>query len=688
MRALVPVQRQRSLIAVYPECPGLRARQSYGAYSTPAGVGGGWRFDAPPGTGIVDVALQGSLKGYNGWQASAYTEGPSARELVGCPGLTCPGGGTSFQTYPTYNATSVVLRVRCGASSCSNNADSSMLYVSSASFTLSDGSFPSASLAGGSLISGGWRSGAASLVVDGSDNIGIQEVRALVDGVAVRSVRRDCAWGLPVPCPNGAVSLDVPTSNFSDGAHSVAAQVVDASGNVGTSGAVTIYVDNTAPAQPLDAKLDRGAGWRSTNSFDLTWRNPPQTQAPIAGAAYRLCPSVAANASSSDRSAAQARCVQGSKSGNNIDEIENLKVPDAGAWNAHVWLVDAAGNQQPATAAEVDGLGFDDTPPASPTFVMAADPQDPARVHVSAGDKVSGLASGVVEVRRDGQNSWQPLATDVGTNGLTAFMDDEVLPKGLYFLRARVSDAAGLESSNDRDGAGQPATLKLPIRLASHLAAGRYGRKVCRGHGKRRSCRRRLAVKPNVRIGRTTHLHGQLRVGGKAMPSTPIEVWRRLDLDGAQWARIATVTTSKTGHFSYKAPRGPARAIRFRYPGTGTIRGRNGDVALRVRAGTTLRPSRRNAINGEYVTFRGHLKGGWIPASGVLVELQVFSRGQWRTFAQPRAVAGSGRWAYRYRFETVRGRATFRFRARIRRQPDYPFTTGSSSSVRVKVHGL
>jgi hypothetical protein len=195
-------------------------------------------------------------------------------------------------------------------------------------------------------------------------------------------------------------------------------------------------------------------------------------------------------------------------------------------------------------------------------------------------------------------------------------------------------------------------------------------------------------VKPNVQIGRTTHLHGQLRVGGKAMPATPVEVWRRLDLDGAQWGRIATVTTSKTGHFSYTALRGPARAIRFRYPGTGTIRGRNGDVALRVRAGTTLRPSRRNAINGEYVTFRGHLKGGWVPASGVLVELQVFSRGQWRTFAQPRAVVGSGRWSYRYRFETVRGRATFRFRARIRRQPDYPFTTGSSSSVRVKVHGL
>jgi hypothetical protein len=68
--------------------------------------------------------------------------------------------------------------------------------------------------------------------------------------------------------------------------------------------------------------------------------------------------------------------------------------------------------------------------------------------------------------------------------------------------------------------------------------------------------------------------------------------------------------------------------------------------------------------------------------------LQVDSRGQWRTFAQPRARAGTGRWAYRYRFETVRGRATFRFRARIRRQPDFPFITGASRAVRVKVRGL
>ena len=102
-------------------------------------------------------------------------------------------------------------------------------------------------------------------------------------------------------------------------------------------------------------------------------------------------------------------------------------------------------------------------------------------------------------------------------------------------------------------------------------------------------------------------------------------------------AASGRVTTSQTGRFTYLARRGPARTIRFRYPGTPMIRGRNGDVALRVRAATTLRPNRRSVINGEYVTFRGRLQGGWIPPAGALVELQVRTRGQWRTFAQPRA---------------------------------------------------
>ena len=89
---------------------------------------------------------------------------------------------------------------------------------------------------------------------------------------------------------------------------------------------------------------------------------------------------------------------------------------------------------------------------------------------------------------------------------------------------------------------------------------------------------------------------------------------------------------------------------------------------------------RRDAVNGEDVTFRGRLEGGPSRAGGELVEIQVSQRGKWRTFAQPRTEA-SGRWRYQYRFETVSGHARFRFRARIRRQAGYPYVTGSSRHI-------
>ena len=101
-----------------------------------------------------------------------------------------------------------------------------------------------------------------------------------------------------------------------------------------------------------------------------------------------------------------------------------------------------------------------------------------------------------------------------------------------------------------------------------------------------------------------------------------------------------------------------------------------------------MRSSRRLAVNGEYVTFRGRVKGRPLPSNGKLVELQVYTRRRWRTFAQPRASAQTGRWAFQYRFEAIRGRVSFRFRARVRRELGYPFRTGTSRSIRVVVRGL
>jgi hypothetical protein len=86
------------------------------------------------------------------------------------------------------------------------------------------------------------------------------------------------------------------------------------------------------------------------------------------------------------------------------------------------------------------------------------------------------------------------------------------------------------------------------------------------------------------------------------------------------------------------------------------------------------------------VTFSGRLRGLPVPANGKLVELQVRFPTGWQTFKTIRSDA-DGKWAARYRFSRTRGSVRYRFRARLPREAGYPFDTGVSASVSVRVRG-
>jgi hypothetical protein len=255
-------------------------------------------------------------------------------------------------------------------------------------------------------------------------------------------------------------------------------------------------------------------------------------------------------------------------------------------------------------------------------------------------------------------------------------------------VRARAVDHAGNERTTDRRADGEPLALTLPLRITTRLVAGRPKRVRARGSRGARRYRIVLVDRPQSRYGRTIPLRGRLTTpGANPLAGREIEVFELATIPGATWRRIATVATSRTGRFTFKALRGPSRILRFRYPGTETIRGRSAEVSLRVRAATSLRASRRNVVNGEEVTFRGRLKGQPIPP-GKLVELQAYSRRRWLTFATPRANRLSGLWSHRYRFAATRGNVRYRFRARVPRETGYPYETGTSATIRVSVRGL
>jgi hypothetical protein len=208
-----------------------------------------------------------------------------------------------------------------------------------------------------------------------------------------------------------------------------------------------------------------------------------------------------------------------------------------------------------------------------------------------------------------------------------------------------------------------------------------------RGHKTR--YRTVLTARPRLKYGRTVRLTGRLTTpGANPVKSAPIEVSERVAVPGADYRPLAQLTTSATGRFFFNAATGPKRIIRFRYPGTPTIRPKIFEVDLRVRATSSLRPNRRSVVNGEDVIFRGRLEGRPLSPISKLLQLQAFSRGRWVTFATPRADPVTGLWAHQYRFAATRGLVRYRFRARIPREASYPFETGFSRQVHVVVRGL
>lgn len=108
------------------------------------------------------------------------------------------------------------------------------------------------------------------------------------------------------------------------------------------------------------------------------------------------------------------------------------------------------------------------------------------------------------------------------------------------------------------------------------------------------------------------------------------------------------------------------------------------DLTLRTRAAASLRVSTKRPRIGGRLTLRGRLRK---PAPGVTVILQGrrAGGGRYTTFADTTTGRrGRFRVSYRFRDPGSRGR-TFRFRAKLRAGKRYPFATGYSRRVTVRV---
>ncbi len=131
-----------------------------------------------------------------------------------------------------------------------------------------------------------------------------------------------------------------------------------------------------------------------------------------------------------------------------------------------------------------------------------------------------------------------------------------------------------------------------------------------------------------------------------------------------------------------------SRTLSFRY------RSYLGDVkpaaevalTLRVRAAVTLRVTPKVASSRGALRISGRLLGAPLPVRGKVVELQARGKGggRWITFRTVRSDK-KGQFSTRYRFRNTVGPVTYVFRARAREEAAYPFLTGASRIVSVRV---
>ena len=650
-------------------------------------------FDAPPGTVIKRLVWSGRYQRVDcDWSVQLVALGSGFRRVLKGvrAGERCPRrvGVAEVARYrapvplPVEGATRIVQQVVCGdPKGCATSrtrigarADFRTFY---ARIDLTDVQGPQVSVAPTGLFGGSWVRGLQPVELTSTDNVGIAWDRISAGSGELALTKRPCVYAQRIPCPNGSAQLQVQTSRVGDGTQNFTVEVADGAQNV-TSVQLPAKIDNTPPGRVVPA-VEGGDGWRRQPGFAIGWPDAPETdRAPITGAIYRV-----------RRAGTQPWGEKQTRAEGGLTRLAGLDVPP-GDWELILWRTDAAGNESENLASDPVHLRYDPEPPE--LSFERQDAADPARVAVGVTDRVSGVANGEIELRREGEAAWRTVATQLEGSRLVARVDDGNLPAGLYALRARAGDQAGNQGITDRLADGFPAVIRLPARSVSTLTAGIVGqrtvrRRVGRG-GRRRVVRRRVTrLFPRARVHqrRRAVIAGRL-IGPGGTPRSGVDLRVLAGAPGGPEAEIARMRTDAHGGFRQALTAGHTQVLRVVFDGTTTSLPAQQQISLLVPATSSLRASRRRLRNGSSVVFSGRVGTVPLPATGKLVELQAHFRGRWRTF-QTLRTDPLGRWRFRYRFGATVGRVRYGFRARLPEEAGYPYEAGVSRRVAVTVLG-
>ncbi len=145
------------------------------------------------------------------------------------------------------------------------------------------------------------------------------------------------------------------------------------------------------------------------------------------------------------------------------------------------------------------------------------------------------------------------------------------------------------------------------------------------------------------------------------------------------------VRTGPDGAFSVESGGTGARSITASFsPILGGVASRTATATVRSKLKVTFKAKPRRIKIGRPVRFTGTIVGGGSSVQGVSTEIQAISGGRWQTVANVSA-GKNGRFSWKYRFRHVERNAIFTFRALVRANPGWPWSTVKSKKLKVRI---
>ncbi len=341
------------------------------------GVGGEFRWSAPPESRIVSTRFDLKMKDANGILANPVGRDSEGGVILD-DGEPHDGSQVIVRWTNRSNPLSwVAARLICRrAAGCPNQPDVTKAFITvfDAEFTLRDTTPPAVSPRGSiwDWADGHWHRGTGNLAaLAGDGGGGVSRLWAELNGTSRNIGLVICPGSLgsysisTVPClqqVDRSESFNTGSTPFREGLNSLRICAEDfltgpGAPNRTCSPERTIRIDNQPPDAPVSLHTVGGEEWRAGNGFEFAWAEPGGQVAPVTGGRYRV----------EDLTTAEVVAEEdfGSEAGGRLGPVA---MPGPGEYRVTVRLRDAAGNLgEPASS-----IGrFDDRPPGD----VAPEPQ-------------------------------------------------------------------------------------------------------------------------------------------------------------------------------------------------------------------------------------------------------------------------------------------------------------------------